>query len=131
MPAAQRLYGYYVLPFLLGDRFAARVDLKADRKAGVLQVPAAWIEPAADQDETAAALALELRRLAGWLGLSRSPRRSGATWPSRCRPRCRRVPRVYRDGHDQRAPRSPKPRARTRRCPWPAYPTRRRPSPTG
>jgi uncharacterized protein len=70
VPAPQRLYGYYVLPFLLGDRFAARVDLKADRKAGVLQIPAAWIEPTADQDETAAALAIELRRLAGWLGLS-------------------------------------------------------------
>jgi uncharacterized protein YcaQ len=69
VPAPQRLYGYYVLPFLLGDRFAARVDLKADRKAGVLQIPAAWIEPSADQDETAAALAIELRRLAGWLGL--------------------------------------------------------------
>jgi uncharacterized protein len=70
VPAAQRLYGYYVLPFLLGDRFAARVDLKADRKNGVLQIPAAWIEPTADQTETAGALALELRRLAGWLGLT-------------------------------------------------------------
>jgi uncharacterized protein len=69
VPAPQRLYGYYVLPFLLGDRFAARIDLKADRKNGVLQIPAAWIEPAAEQDETAGALALELRRLAGWLGL--------------------------------------------------------------
>jgi uncharacterized protein YcaQ len=70
VPAPQRLYGYYVLPFLLGDRFAARVDLKADRKAGVLQIPAAWIEPGADPEETAGALAAELRRLAGWLGLS-------------------------------------------------------------
>jgi hypothetical protein len=69
VPAAQRLYGYYVLPFLLGERFAARVDLKADRKTGVLQIPAAWLEPAADQDETATALAAELHRLAGWLGL--------------------------------------------------------------
>jgi uncharacterized protein len=70
VPAPQRLYGYYVLPFLHGERFAARVDLKADRKAGVLRVPAAWLEPAADQDETARALAAELRRLARWLGLA-------------------------------------------------------------
>jgi uncharacterized protein len=70
VPAPQRTYGYYVLPFLLGDRFAARVDLKADRKAGVLQIPAAWIEPHADRDETAVALAAELHRLAGWLGLT-------------------------------------------------------------
>jgi uncharacterized protein YcaQ len=70
VPAPQRLYGYYVLPFLLGDRFAARLDLKADRKTGVLQIPAAWIEPTADQEETAAALVTELHRLAGWLGLA-------------------------------------------------------------
>jgi uncharacterized protein YcaQ len=70
VPAAQRLYGYYVLPFLLGDSFAARVDLKADRKNGVLQIPAAWLEPTADQEETAVALAGELQRLAGWLGLT-------------------------------------------------------------
>jgi uncharacterized protein YcaQ len=69
VPAPQRLYGYYVLPFLLGDRFAARVDLKADRQAGVLRIPAAWIEPTAEEEETAAALAAELHRLAGWLGL--------------------------------------------------------------
>jgi uncharacterized protein len=70
VPAPQRLYGYYVLPFLLGDRFVARVDLKADRKAGELQIPAAWREPAAPVEETAEALATELHRLAGWLGLT-------------------------------------------------------------
>jgi uncharacterized protein len=69
VPPPQRVYGYYVLPFLHGDRLCARVDLKADRRAGVLQVPAAWIEPGADPEETAEALAAELRRLAGWLGL--------------------------------------------------------------
>ncbi|MEV7226413.1 crosslink repair DNA glycosylase YcaQ family protein [Polymorphospora sp. NPDC051019] len=70
VPAPQRVYGYYVLPFLQGDRFTARVDLKADRRAGVLRVPAAWVEPGADVAGTALALADELRRLAGWLGLS-------------------------------------------------------------
>ena len=69
VPAPQRLYGYYVLPFLLGDRFVARVDLKADRRAGVLRVPAAWVEPGVDVGETAGQLAAELHRLAGWLGL--------------------------------------------------------------
>jgi hypothetical protein len=70
VPAPQRVYGYYVLPFLQGDRFTARVDLKADRKAGVLLVPAAWIEPGVDPEDAAPALAAELYRLAGWLGLT-------------------------------------------------------------
>ncbi|MFE0591944.1 winged helix-turn-helix domain-containing protein [Micromonospora echinospora] len=69
VPAPKRVYGYYVLPFLQGERFTARVDLKADRKARVLLVPAAWAEPGVDVGETALALAAELYRLAGWLGL--------------------------------------------------------------
>jgi hypothetical protein len=69
-PAPKRKYGYYVLPFLLGERMAARVCLKADRQAGVLRANAAHAEPHADRRETAAALAAELHRMAKWLGLS-------------------------------------------------------------
>lgn len=70
VPAARRVHGYYVLPFLHAGRLAARVDLKADRAAGLLRVPAAWHEPGSDPGETAEALRTELHRLAGWLGLA-------------------------------------------------------------
>ena len=67
-PAHKRTHGYYVLPFLEDEAITARVDLKSDRKAGVLRVQAAWREPDTTP-ETAARLAVELRRMAGWLGL--------------------------------------------------------------
>ena len=77
VPEPQRVWGYYVLPFLLGDRIAALVDLKADRKAGVLRVHAAHPAPvpaghhadAGPTADVAAELAAELRLAASWTGL--------------------------------------------------------------
>ncbi|MER9893589.1 winged helix-turn-helix domain-containing protein [Mesorhizobium sp. M0119] len=69
-PAEKRRYGYYVLPFLLGDSIVGRVDLRADRPAGVLRVHAAYAEPGAPP-QTAAELFEELKLMQGWLGLER------------------------------------------------------------
>ena len=69
VPAPKRIYGYYVLPFLLGDRLVARVDLKSDRQAGVLRVRGAFAEPGVDTAHVADGLADELRSLSDWLGL--------------------------------------------------------------
>ena len=69
VPAPKRIYGYYVLPFLLGETFAGRVDLKADRKASTLLVQAAYVETGHDPKSVAEALASELHHMARWLSL--------------------------------------------------------------
>ncbi len=68
-PAHKRQYGYYVWPFLLDGELVGRVDLKADRAAGVLHVPGAFTEDGRDRRRVAAALAAELASMAEWLGL--------------------------------------------------------------
>lgn len=70
VPGPKRRFGYYVYPFLLGERFVARVDLKADRQAGELVVRSAWLEEGTEAAEVRGPLRDELELLAGWLGLA-------------------------------------------------------------
>ena len=68
-PKEKRAHGYYVMPFLFGDRLVARVDLKSDRKRNRLQVLGGHAEPNVDLTEVLPALRAELELMRGWLGL--------------------------------------------------------------
>ena len=69
VPQAQRVHGYYVLPFLHDGALVARVDLKADRKAGALLVQGSYAEPGFQPDRSLPVLAQRLHDLAAFLGL--------------------------------------------------------------
>jgi uncharacterized protein len=70
-PLADRKFGYYVLPFILGDRLVARVDLKSDRATGTLLVQGAHTEPGVRPGTVTDPLMRELVTMASWLGLDR------------------------------------------------------------
>jgi uncharacterized protein YcaQ len=69
VPAAKRRYGYYVLPFLFGDRLVARIDVKADRPARALVVKGVWLEEGVDAATAVDAVGSQLERMAAWLDL--------------------------------------------------------------
>lgn len=69
VPKPKRQYGYYVLPFLLGDEIVGRCDLKTDRKDGVLRLLGAFAERGVPEAAIAEDLAAELRQLATMVGV--------------------------------------------------------------
>ncbi len=69
VPEPKRVHGYYVLPFLMDGELVARVDLKTDRKAGLLRAKGAFAEPGVDKVAVGRALRDELESVAGWLGM--------------------------------------------------------------
>ena len=69
VPKEQRQFGYYVLPFLMGDSLVARLDLKANRQERILEVFAAHGEKRIDQGKVSYALAQELALMSRWMKL--------------------------------------------------------------
>lgn len=85
-PRHKRVHGYYVLPFLHGERLAARLDLRAERGEQRLAVHAVHEEAPALDEAGLAALADNLRALAGWLGLARVQLNCSSACALRLRP---------------------------------------------
>ena len=70
VPAEKRVYGYYVFPILERDRMIGRIDMKADRSTGTLNVTNLWLEPGIKLTKgRTAAIAAELDRLRRFAGL--------------------------------------------------------------
>jgi uncharacterized protein YcaQ len=69
-PAPKREFGYYVWPFMLDGQLVGRVDLKAERVSGALNVVGAFTEPGQDAARVAEPLAEQLRSMASWLQLA-------------------------------------------------------------
>ena len=70
VPEPKRIYGYYVMPFLLDGELVARVDLKSDRQLSRLLVRGTFMEDGQESSRIAPALAVELAHMASWLDLS-------------------------------------------------------------
>ncbi len=69
VPKPKRIFGYYVLPYLLDGELVGRVDLKTDRQAGVLRVQAAHVEDGCDPVRVGRHMLADLEAMATWLGV--------------------------------------------------------------
>ncbi len=70
VPAAKRIWGYYVFPLLEGNRFVGRIEVKADRKTSTLTVLNHWPEPGVRWSATRFdKLSAELERMRRFVGV--------------------------------------------------------------
>lgn len=69
VPKPKRVYGYYVLPYLLDGELVGRADLKNDRQAGVLRIQAAHVEAGCDPVRVGRHMLADIEAMASWLGV--------------------------------------------------------------